>query len=955
MNKILKTVLKVSGITIVVVLALLIIIPVFFKDKVLKAVTEIAKEYVDADVNIGDLDLSLISNFPGATVTLKDVSVVGHGEFQGVTLASFDKFSTTVNVKSLFGGKIRVKSVLLDNPKANIIVTSAGKPNYDIAISDSTAVEEETPEEDTASSQFELVLKKLKVNNLNVTYTDSVTDVHAYIDSLNFSLSGDLSDKETILSALLDIAKLNVRLGPIIYINDAVVNMKSDLDADLEKMKFVFKENVFKINELALGLDGYIAVPDTNIRMDLKFGTKSTDFLSVLSMIPAEYAKDLEGVKTAGKFNFEGGAKGNFNAVSFPEFWVDFNVDNARFQYPDLPKSAENINVNAFVKCPGNLDSINVNVEKFHVELGNNPVDASVQVQTSKDDISLAGNVNVNLDLDIVNQVVPLDDMTIKGLVKAILDFKGNLSDIDNEQYDRFQAQGDILMTDFHTVMTDLPPIDIHKAHLIISPEKGTLETFSMNLGKSDFALSGKLDNIFQYVFADSTLKANFTYKSDLLDVNDIYSYDHSVPEAETAAPTTEEAATEAPEIPKNIDFQLNASIGKILYDSLVIEDLAGKIGLKNGVASLNNLNLRMLGGKAFVNGVYDDSNVKRPKADLQLDLSEIDIQTTAKTFNTVEKLAPIATSCHGNMTAKLNFKTELDNYLNPDLKTVNGDGRLVTSSVGIKDSKVFNLIGTAAKNESLKNPTIKNVNLGFRIKDGNVEIDSTAINLAGQDADFSGKIGLDQSLDMKVGMALSGTVANSLLSNAIGSDKAGLVKVIANIGGTVEDPKLKGFSTSATDALKDVVEEKIQEVKDKVSDEAKKLIADAKAQGDKLIAEAKKQKESLVAAAKNTADQAKKMAQETRDKAVETAKTEAQKLVDKASNPVAKAAAKKAADKAIQDATQKADKALSEANAKADSAVTEAEKQGDKLVNEAQKKADQLNDEAVKKAESIK
>ena len=955
MNKILKTVLKVLGITVVVVLALLIIIPVFFKDKVLKAVTEIAKEYVDADVNIGDLDLSLISNFPGATVTLKDVSVVGHGEFQGDTLAKFDKFSTTVNVKSLFGGKIRVKSVLLDNPKANIIVTRAGKPNYDIAISDSSAVEEETPEEDTSSSQFELVLKKLKVNNLNVTYTDSVTDVHAYIDSLNFSLSGDLSDKETILSALLDIAKLNVRLGPIIYINDAVVNMKSDLDADLEKMKFVFKENVFKINELALGLDGYIAVPDTNVRMDLKFGAKNTDFLSVLSMIPAEYAKDLEGVKTAGTFNFEGGAKGNFNAVSFPEFWVDFNVDNARFQYPDLPKSAENINVNAFVKCPGNLDSINVNVEKFHVELGGNPVDAAVQVQTSKDDISLAGNVNLDLDLDIVNQVVPLDDMTLKGLVKAILDFKGNLSDIDNERYDRFQAQGDILMTNFRTVMTDLPPVDIHQAHLIISPEKGTLETFNMNLGKSDFSLTGKLDNIFQYVFADSTLKAKFTYKSNLLDVNDIYSYDHSSP-TDQVAQNTEETATEAPEIPKNIDFMLDAAIGKILYDSLVIDDLAGKIGLKNGVASLNNLNLKMLGGKAFVNGVYDGSNQKRPKADLQLDLSEIDIQTTAKTFNTVEKMAPIASSCHGNMTAKLNFKTDLDNYLNPDLKTVNGDGRLVTSSIGIKDSKVFNLLGTAAKNESLKNPTVKNINIGFRIKDGNVEIDSTALKIADQDADFSGKIGLDQSLDMKVGMALSGTVANSLLSNAVGSDNAGLIKVIANIGGTVDDPKIKGFSTSATDALKAVAEEKIQEVKDKVSDEAKKLIADAKAQGDKLIAEAKKQKEAMIAAAKTTSEQAKKAAQEVRDKAVAAAKEEADKAVSKAgSNPLAKAAAQKAADKAIKEATQKADKALSEANAKSDSAVTEAEKQGDKLVNEAQKKADQLNDEAVKKAESIK
>jgi hypothetical protein len=249
------------------------------------------------------------------------------------------------------------------------------------------------------------------------------------------------------------------------------------LDADLEKMKFVFKENVFKINELALGLDGYVAVPDTNIRMDLKFGTKSTDFLSVLSMIPAEYAKDLEGVKTAGKFSFEGGAKGDFNAVSFPEFWVDFKVDNARFQYPDLPESAENINVSAFIKCPGDLDSINVDVEKFHVELAKNPVDASVQVQTSKNDIALGGTVNANLDLGVVNKVVPLEDMTLKGLLKAILNFKGNLSDIEKERYDRFNAQGDILLTNFQTVMTDLPPIDIHKAHLIISPEKGNLET----------------------------------------------------------------------------------------------------------------------------------------------------------------------------------------------------------------------------------------------------------------------------------------------------------------------------------------------------------------------------------------------------------------------------------------------------------------------------------------------
>ena len=952
-----KKIVKILGILVLTIMGLLIVIPIFFKDKVLKVVSDVAGNYVDADISIGNLDLSLISNFPRATVVLDDVSVVGRHEFKGDTLASFDSFEATMNVMSLFGGKIKVKSVELDNPKVNVIVTKEGKPNYDISMPDDEEQEEEVVEEDTVSTKFALALKKLKVNNLHVTYTDSVTDVHALIDHLNFDLRGDLSDSETILSALMDIARLNVRMGPIIYINDAVVSLKSDLDADMQKMKFTFKENLFRINELGLALDGWIAVPDTNVRMDLKFGAKNTDFLSVLSMIPAEYAKELDGVKTSGKFSFDGGAQGDFNAVSFPRFWVDFIVDNARFQYPDLPKSAENINIDAHIKCPnGNLDSINIDVKKFHVEMGDNPVDAKIIVQTSAKDISLDGKVDANLDLAIVKDVVPLDDMTIAGLVKAGIEFKGNLSDIEEERYDKFEAEGDITLANFRTVMTDLPPVDIHKAHLIISPQAGNLEYLNMNLGKSDFALDGKIDNIFQYVFADSTLKAAFNFKSNLLDVNDIYSYDHSQPALAPAADSqAPESATQAPEIPTNIDFALNTSIGKILYDSLVINDLTGRVGLKNGVATLQNLKLGMLGGNAFCSGLYDGGNPNSPKVDLQLDLTNIDIQTAANTFNTVERLAPIAKSTHGTLSAKVNFKGDMDAYLNPIYNTVNGGGRLITIEISIRDSKVFQLISAATNDSKLKNPTMKNLNVGFKIVDGTVDVDSTEFKLNDMKGRFYGKLGLDQSLDMFVGMPVAGTKANDLLGKVVGSEVASSIDVLANIGGTVTDPKLKGFSTSATDALKQVVDEKVAEVKEKMSDEAKKLIADAKAKADAVIATAKASKEKLVAEARTAADKAKAEAQKTRDAAVKKAKDEADKLVEKATNPVAKTAAKKAADESVKKATAEADKVLAASNKKADSLVTEAEKKGDALVANAQKEADKIVADANKKAESIK
>ena len=949
-----RKILKFLGFTVLGLLILLIVIPLLFKDKVLNAVTGIAANYVDADVVIGDLDISLISDFPGCTVTLQKVKVVGHNEFAGDTLISFDNLDVTVNVMSLFGGTIKVKAINLDNPKANVIVTSAGKPNYDIAIS-SAGEEEEESADLPDTSGFSLKLKKLQVNNLCVSYTDSVTDVHAIIDSLNFSLRGDLSDKETILSALMDIAKLNVRMGPIIYINDAVVNLKSDLDADLQRMKFTFRENTFNINELGLKLDGWVQIPDTNVVMDLTFGTQSTDFLSVLSMVPAEYAKDLEGVKTAGIFKLDGGAKGQFNAVSFPAFWVDFFVDKARFQYPHLPKSVENIDVDAHVSCNGNLDSILVNMPLVHLELGNNPVDARLKVQTSANDISLDGLVNLDLDLDIVKDVVPLDDMTVCGLVKADLAFRGNLSDIDNERYDQFDAKGDISLSKFRTVMEDLPPVDIHSAHLQVSPKFAQLDNFSMNLGKSDFQLNGTIDNIFQYLFADSTLKASFNFNSNLIDVNDIYSYDHSKPAPEVAeSADTQTAATEAPGIPRNINFALNTQIGKILYDSLVIDNLSGKLALCNGAASLNNLKMSMLGGNVFCSGLYNAYNPRNPKVDLSLDLSNVDIQTSANTFNTVQQLAPIAKSAHGNVTAKVNFKSDMDHELNPILNTVNGDGRLITNEISIKDSKVFNLIGTATRNSHLSNPKMKNLNIGFRIENGTVNVDSTAFKLNDQDGSFFGKIGLDKSLDMNVGLTLDGTAANDVLGKIAGADKAGNMLVFAKVGGTVDSPKIVGFSTSASDVIKQVVEEKAQEVKAKMSEEALKLIADAKAQGDKLIAEAKTKKEALVKTAKESADKAKAEAQKIHDAAIAKAKAEADKLVAKAGNPIARKAAQKTADELLAKASKDAGSALNAACKKADDSVKAAENAGDKLVNEAEKTARKITDEATTKAESM-
>jgi hypothetical protein len=55
---------------------------------------------------------------------------------------------------------------------------------------------------------------------------------------------------------------------------------------------------------------------------------------------------------------------------------VNARVNNGAFQYPDLPLPARDIGMNLSLVNPGgSADSTVVNIERFHMRMGANPVD----------------------------------------------------------------------------------------------------------------------------------------------------------------------------------------------------------------------------------------------------------------------------------------------------------------------------------------------------------------------------------------------------------------------------------------------------------------------------------------------------------------------------------------------------------------------------------------------------
>lgn len=921
-----------------VVILLLIAAPFIFKDKIVAIVKEQANNNLNAKVDFGDFDLSLFSSFPDFRFRINNVSVVGIDEFKDDTLAYITELSTDINLKSVLSGdQYQINSIVIDRARIMAKVLKSGKANWDIAkpSADTSAA----APEDTSATKFSMKLKEFKIKESFIVYDDQQGDMYSRLENLNYELKGDFTQDEFTLSNGLDIAKTTFRMSGLNYLSDVHTKVKMDLDMNMPKMTFVFKDNEFRLNDLTLGFEGLIAMPDTNINMDIKFNTRQTEFKSILSLIPSVYSKDFASVQTSGKLALDGYAKGIYNAVQMPAFGLNLAIINAMFKYPSLPKSVNNINVDVKVLNPnGNLDATTVDVNKFHLEMAGNPIDMIAHVKTPISDPGIRAELRGIINLASVKDFVPLekgDDLS--GTIKSDIAVDGHMSAIDKKEYDKFKATGSFEIDQMNYKTTTLPyGVFLNTMKLNFTTQFVELAAFDAKLGKSDLRANGRIENFMQYMFKDDLIKGNFAVQGNYVDLNELMSSSSESAAATPSAASTASAATSSTEsavvvVPANIDFNLDCNITKILYTNMTIDNLVGNLAVRQQKVDMTNLRMGIIGGALTINGFYETTNPKRPTVGVNLRMENFDIQNTFNTFNTVQKLAPVGQYAKGRFTATLeNFKTSMNDKMEPDLATVSANGIFKTDKVTLGGFPPFVKLGETLKIEQLKNMEVSNVNLNYFIKDGRLNLEPFTTKINAINTTISGSTGLDQTIDYKwkleIPRSMFGGAANSALTGlmnqanaAAGTNVALGEKVTVNalFGGTVTKPTVKtSLKDEGKSAVATVTTQALNAGIDKANEEAQKILEDAKAQCEKQKAEAR--------------DNAERTKQQ--------GYAEADKLIEQANNPIAKVAAKKAAEVAKKKVDEKVQKIVDDAEAKCMKTLEDAKVRADAKAAESKK-----------------
>ncbi len=662
---------------------------------------------------------------------------------------------------------------------------------------------------------------------------------------------------------------------------DVAVNSPS---SDLDKM-------VVDVSKLNLKVGNNPIAGYFKMKTPISDPDVDTKIKGVLDLGDFARAFPMEGVKTLnGMVNMDMAARTKMSTIDREDY---ANVDMSG------SASIENMDYVAEGMPPVRIDAMrlfftpkNVQVSNFDMKLGKSDLGGSGKIDNIlayfSPDATMKGDFKIRSNYFNADEWMAEEESVGSPPVGSSQSAEGE------ELFNRFDfnVDGAVGKMDYDVYqLTDL------KAKGRFTPNKLTASNLSGKIGDSDFAVSGVLTNVWNYIFKNETLGGNLKMTSRYMNLNQFMTEE----EMADAAPTE---ATEPFLVPAGMDINMAADMDKVIYDNMELRNVRGGLKIADEAVVFEDLTANTLGGQMAIKGGYDTKDAEKPKFDFGMQLADMDFQKAFNAFNTFQAIAPIGKFIKGNFNTRFNMSSVLGKDLMPDLETLTSDGFMQTINGKISGFGPLQDVANKLNVDAFENFDIKNTKNWFTVKDGELMLEE----FDHQYQDISMKIGGTHKITgsgmsyyinakiprEKIGKNPLGAAANSGLDMLSGqASKLGLnlnagefVNVRIGITGTITDPKIdikllgtEGEAQSVQEAIVGTVKDEADKVVNKAKSDAE---AKLKAEQEKLVNKAKAEADSLT---KKAADAAKKKleaeAQKAKDDAAKKAAAEAKKLLD--------------------------------------------------------------------------
>lgn len=422
--------LKITGITISVILFLLFIIPLLFPGKIASEVKKIANERLDAKLDFTKSNLSFFTHFPSLTVSLDNLSLTGSKPFSNDTLLKADQVAFGINLKRLiFDNEVKINKLYVSDALINVMVNEKGQANYNIYVAPENRKEKKdpnAPEEGTA-----IKLERIDLENCHVKYNDRSAKILVDAKGFNYIGKGNLSEDIFDLATDAKIDELDFFYDRTGYVRKKEVRADLITRINTNSLSFILQKNELRINKLPLKFTGLFTILRDGYKINIKAASENTTVKDLLSVMPPEYLTWLEKTEISGRSDLTVTFKGDYNVPKKlkPNLAFNLKINEGSVNYQNAPVPLKDFQMDLNAMLPSlDTEQLLVNLRTLKFKVGDKDYFNAYLRSKGLSEMNINASVKGALDLAVVDAALGLSSIDLKGILKTDIQARGTFS-----------------------------------------------------------------------------------------------------------------------------------------------------------------------------------------------------------------------------------------------------------------------------------------------------------------------------------------------------------------------------------------------------------------------------------------------------------------------------------------------------------------------------------------------
>jgi hypothetical protein len=300
-------------------------------------------------------------------------------------------------------------------------------------------------------------------------------------------------------------------------------------------------------------------------------------------------------------------------------------------------------------------------------------------------------------------------------------------------------------------------PIEIPTLKMDFDPETFSIKESSMKIGKSDFQLSGNLNNILSYSRGDSILRGKFNFVSDRTDVaqlmaltSGIGSYDStSVNKQENT--TVDTVSTGPYMVPKKMDVILNANVKLATIGVDTATNIKGAVQIHDGILLLDGLTFNTPAARMQLTAMYRTPRKNHLFLGIDYHLMDVEIGELLTMIPDIDSLMPMLRSFGGKGEFHMAVETYLDSLYNIKKSTLRGAASIKGNNLVLMDGQTFSEIAKKLRFNKKTQNKVDSLSAEFTIFRNEIDIYPFLIVMDKYKAVIAGRHNFDMTFDYHV------------------------------------------------------------------------------------------------------------------------------------------------------------------------------------------------------------